>query len=65
MPLPLLTRRGDTLYYDIDRGAVMVLDRRRYPQATEFVACTTVEEVAQAIETMIVQGGPPLAYVGG
>jgi methylthioribose-1-phosphate isomerase len=65
MPLPLLTRRGDTLYYDTDRGAVMVLDRRRYPQATEFVACGSVEEVAHAIEAMIVQGGPPLAYVGG
>ncbi|HEY0603536.1 MAG TPA: s-methyl-5-thioribose-1-phosphate isomerase [Herpetosiphonaceae bacterium] len=65
MPLPLLTRRGDTLYYDTDRGAVMVLDRRRYPQTTEFVACRSVEEVAHAIEAMIVQGGPPLAYVGG
>jgi methylthioribose-1-phosphate isomerase len=65
MPLPLLTRRGDTLYYDTERGAVQVLDRRRYPQTTEFVACTTVEEVAHAIEAMIVQGGPPLAYVGG
>ena len=65
MPLPLLTRRGDTLYYDTDRGAVMVLDRRRYPQSSEFVACTTVEEVAHAIEAMIIQGGPPLAYVGG
>lgn len=65
MPLPLLTRRGDTLYYDIDRGAVQVLDRRRYPQTTEYVACTNVEEVAHAIEAMIVQGGPPLAYVGG
>ena len=50
MPLPLLTRRGDTLYYDTDRGAVMVLDRRRYPQTTEFVACSSVEEVAHAIE---------------
>lgn len=65
MPLPLLTRRGDTLYYDTEQGAVQVLDRRRYPQETVFVACTTVEEVAHAIEAMIVQGGPPLAYVGG
>ncbi len=65
MPLPLLTRRGDTLYYDTDRGAVLVLDRRKYPQETTFVACATVEEVAHAIEAMIVQGGPPLAYVGG
>lgn len=65
MPLPLLTRRGDTLYYDTERGAVQVLDRRRYPQTTEFVACATVEEVAHAIEAMIIQGGPPLAYVGG
>src|SRR3712207_4190837 len=65
MPLPLTTRRGDTLWYDVDRGAVRVLDRRRYPREHLFVSCTTVEEVAHAIEAMIVQGGPPLAYVGG
>jgi methylthioribose-1-phosphate isomerase len=65
MSLPLTTRRGDTLWYDEEAGAVQVLDRRRYPRETVFVACRTVEEVAHAIEAMIVQGGPPLAYVGG
>ena len=65
MPLPLTTRRGDTLWYDLDRGAVQVLDRRRYPRERVFVACHTVDDVAHAIEAMIVQGGPPLAYVGG
>ena len=65
MPLPLTTRRGDTLWYDLDRGAVMVLDRRRYPRERDFVPCRTVDEVAHAITAMIVQGGSPLAYVGG
>lgn len=65
MPLPITTRRGDTLRYDVERGVVEILDRRRYPREHVFVACTDVAAVAQAIEAMIVQGGPPLAYVGG
>jgi methylthioribose-1-phosphate isomerase len=65
MTLPLLTRRGDTLRYDYERGLVLVLDRRRYPHETVFVECADVEAVAHAIETMVVQGGPPLAYVAG
>jgi methylthioribose-1-phosphate isomerase len=65
MALPLLTRRGDTLRYDRERGLVLVLDRRKYPHETAFVECADVEAVARAIETMVVQGGPPLAYVAG
>jgi methylthioribose-1-phosphate isomerase len=65
MPLPRTTRRGDTLWYDHEHGTVEVLDRRRYPRETIFVSCRTVAEVAYAIKEMIVQGGPPLAYVGG
>lgn len=65
MTLPLLTRRGDTLRYDRERGVVLVLDRRAYPRETVFVACDDVAAVARAIETMVVQGGPPLAYVAG
>src|SRR5688500_8825265 len=63
--LPLLTRRGDTLGYDEERGVVRVLDRRRYPAETTFVECDDVEAVARAVEEMVVQGGPPLAYVAG
>src|SRR5262245_38299991 len=65
MTLPLLTRRGDTLRYDRERGVVLVLDRRRYPHETVFAECADVAAVARAIETMVVQGGPPLAYVAG
>lgn len=65
MRLPLLTRRGDTLFYDRERGVVQILDRRRYPQETVFVACQTVADVAVAIRNMVVQGGPPIAYVAG
>jgi methylthioribose-1-phosphate isomerase len=65
MTLPLLTRRGDTLRYDRERGVVQVLDRRAYPRETVYVDCAGVEAVAHAIEAMVVQGGPPLAYVAG
>lgn len=65
MTLPLLTRRGNTLGYNREWGVVWILDRRRYPHETAFVECTTPTEVADAITTMVVQGGPPLAYVAG
>jgi methylthioribose-1-phosphate isomerase len=61
----LLADRFNTLRYDPEQRAVIVLDRRRYPFAVEYVTCRTLEEVARAIETMVVQGGPPLAYVAG
>ena len=55
----LLADRFKTLRYDEAEQAVVVLDRRKYPFATEFVTLRTVEEVARAIEDMTVQGGPP------
>ncbi len=61
--LALLADRFNTLRYE--DGRVILLDRRIYPFRTEFVACESVEEVARAIEDMVVQGGPPLAYAAG
>lgn len=63
--LPIMTRRGDTLRYDRERGMVTVLNRRSYPAQTVWVDCPNLEAVAHAIETMVIQGGPPLAYVAG
>jgi methylthioribose-1-phosphate isomerase len=62
-PPALLADRFKTLRYDEDQRAVIILNRRKYPFETEYVTLRTVEEVAQAIEEMTVQGGPPLAYV--
>jgi methylthioribose-1-phosphate isomerase len=61
----LLADRFNTLRYDAEQRAVIVLDRRRYPFVVEYATCRSLEEVALAIETMVVQGGPPLAYVAG
>jgi len=61
----ILADRFKTLYYDPEQDAVILLNRAKYPHETEYVACRSVEEVARAIETMIVQGGPPLAYAAG
>lgn len=63
--LPILTRRGDTLRYDRERGSVSILDRRAYPGRTEWISYASAEAVAEAIEAMVIQGGPPLAYVAG
>lgn len=61
----LLSDRFNTLRYDRERDAVVVLDRRVYPFETRYERCETVERVAWTIEEMVVQGGPPLAYVAG
>ena len=61
----ILADRFKTLYYDPEQDAVILLNRAKYPHETEYVTCRSVEQVARAIETMIVQGGPPLAYAAG
>ncbi|NOZ49670.1 MAG: S-methyl-5-thioribose-1-phosphate isomerase [Chloroflexi bacterium] len=61
----ILADRFKTLHYDPDERAVVLLNRALYPHQIEYVPCHTVEEVARAIETMVVQGGPPLAYAAG
>jgi len=47
-------------------GKVRILDRRVYPMRTEFVTCSTHEEIAQAIADMVTQsGGPYIAAAMG
>lgn len=41
-------------------GALILLDQRKLPVEVTEVACRTVEEVAQAIETMVVRGAPAI-----
>lgn len=65
-PCPaLLADRFNTLRFDQAQQAVILLDRRVYPFRVEYVTCRSVAETAQAIEQMVVQGGPPLAYAAG
>lgn len=42
-----------------DAGVVMI-DQTRLPRVTEFVTCTTFEEVAHAIRTMVIRGAPAI-----
>ncbi|MGE5509039.1 MAG: S-methyl-5-thioribose-1-phosphate isomerase [Chitinophagales bacterium] len=41
-------------------GALLLLDQRRLPVVVENIACRSVEEVARAIETMVVRGAPAI-----
>jgi methylthioribose-1-phosphate isomerase len=41
-------------------GEVVVLDQRRLPRDEEYLRLTTVEQVAQAIETLAVRGAPAI-----
>ena len=41
-------------------GRIYILDRRRLPFENVYVTCETVEDVADAISSMVTQGGGPL-----
>ncbi|MFK7429593.1 S-methyl-5-thioribose-1-phosphate isomerase, partial [Pseudomonas sp. Env-2] len=41
-------------------GALHLLDQRVLPSRTHWVACSTVESVADAIRTMVVRGAPAI-----
>jgi len=55
--LPFLLKPENIARYE--EGAVFICDRRKYPFSKEFVRCESVEEVALAIEQMVIQGGGP------
>jgi methylthioribose-1-phosphate isomerase len=40
--------------------ALVLLDQRRLPQQIEYIRCTTVAEVADAIRSMVVRGAPAI-----
>ena len=41
-------------------GKVVMIDQRRLPLEEAYVECGTVEEVARAIETMVIRGAPAI-----
>jgi methylthioribose-1-phosphate isomerase len=43
-----------------DGEALLILDQRRLPDEERWLRCTTVEEVAAAIETLAVRGAPAI-----
>lgn len=61
--VPLLIRREGMARWD--DGCVRILDRRRLPHERVVITCTTVEEVAGAIEGMAIQGAFTLAIAAG
>lgn len=61
--LPLLVRRaGMAEWRD---GVVRILDRRALPLAERYVECGTTEDVAVAIEEMVIQGAFSLSIAAG
>jgi len=61
----VLADRFRTLRFDEATREVVILDRKLYPFETIHRRYTDHEAVALAIEDMVVQGGPPLAYAAG
>ncbi len=41
-------------------GVVRMIDQTRLPNETEFIDCTTPEEVGSAIKTMVIRGAPAI-----
>lgn len=61
--LPLLVRRaGMAEWHD---GYVRILDRRQLPLAEKYLDCRTTEQVATAIESMVIQGAFSLSIAAG
>jgi methylthioribose-1-phosphate isomerase len=61
--MPLLVRRAGMAEWD--DGVVRILDRRQLPLAEKYVECRTTEEVARAIEEMVIQGAFSLSIAAG
>jgi methylthioribose-1-phosphate isomerase len=55
--LPFVLKRDNVARYE--DGIVYIGDRRKYPFKKDFLRCDDVEDVAQAIEDMVTQGGGP------
>lgn len=61
--LPLLVRRaGMAEWHD---GVVRILDRRQLPSSEVYVDCASTEDVAIAIEEMVIQGAFSLSIAAG
>lgn len=41
-------------------GVVLMIDQRKLPLVEEYVTCTTWEDVAEAIRTMVIRGAPAI-----
>jgi methylthioribose-1-phosphate isomerase len=61
--LPLLVRRAGMAEWD--EGLVRILDRRALPLTEKYLECRTTEEVAVAIEEMVIQGAFSLSIAAG
>ncbi len=61
--MPLLIRRAGMAEWD--DGIVRILDRRQLPLAEKYVECRTTEDVARAIEDMVIQGAFSLSIAAG
>jgi methylthioribose-1-phosphate isomerase len=55
--LPFVLKRANVARYE--DGRILIGDRRKYPFEKTFVECRSVEDVAQAIKSMVTQGGGP------
>ncbi len=61
--LPLLIRRSGMAEWD--DGVVRILDRRQLPHTVQYVECTTPNDVAVAIENMVIQGAFSISIAAG
>ncbi|NOX68866.1 MAG: S-methyl-5-thioribose-1-phosphate isomerase [Gammaproteobacteria bacterium] len=61
--LPLLVRRAGMAEWQDDR--VRILDRRALPLVEQYLECRSAEEVAVAIEDMVIQGAFSLSIAAG
>ena len=54
-----------TVWWDSDTGQVKMIDQRKLPLVFEIADFSTVDEVAEAINVMVVRGAPAIGAAGG
>lgn len=47
-----------------EKGHLVLLNQTKLPQVIEYVECFTVEDVAEAIQTMVIRGAPAIGAAG-
>lgn len=61
--LPTLIKREGMAVWE--NGEVIILDRRKLPQSQVYINCKTTNEVAEAIEMMVIQGAFSISIAAG
>jgi methylthioribose-1-phosphate isomerase len=62
--LHIPTRHKRTVYFDKDKCQIILTNQPALPEIFQRVSCSSVQETAKAIRTMVVRGAPAIGVTG-